>query len=781
MHRLAPSSIGLCMACVTTLAATPLNAAAPATPAMFLAGAKEPHDLYLEVSVNGEPAPSIVHFHEQNGRLSAAGADLAAIGLAIDKLGIADTADVRLDAVPGLHYRYDPARQRVDMTLADDTRRPYTIDSRQLPPTAPATSARGLVLNYEAFAQNDSADRLSLWTEQRLFAPSGVFSNTGIDYVGSDSHRYVRYDTSWSHSDPGSLRTIRLGDTISSALSWTRSIRLAGFQWSSDFSLRPDLVTFPVPALSGSALVPTSLDLYINNVQRFSGQVPSGPFVLNQVPGINGAGQATIVTRDALGQTVSTSLPLYIDTQMLATGLSSYSFETGFLRRSYGANSFDYDANPAVSGSWRRGINDALTVEAHGEATRGVFNSGAGALVRLGMAGVVNGSVSASAGRLAGTQVSLGYQLIEARFAIDAESIRAFGNYGDLAARDGSPVARATDRITVSLPFFDRQNLALSYIGMKLPRAEASRIGSLSYGINFGKNATLNLSAYQDFRQHDSRGIFVSFGLGFDDRTSLNVVSGSQSGQSYYNAQALRPPDYGGGWGWGAQIGQSGGLGFRQAQLQYLGSAGQFTGLVQSVAGRTMASFDALGSVVWMDGDIQFARRIYDGFALVSTNGVAGVPVLHENRPLGTTDSKGYLLIPDLNAYQNNQVSIDPSQLPVDTRIDTTALALVPQAQSGVLGRFSITRYAAASVIVHDAAGQPIPAGVHVHHVESGKDTVVGYDGLTFITDLEPDNHLVLDGGTWQCKLQFAYRPSTDHALPQIGPLICQQPTVPAR
>jgi outer membrane usher protein len=746
-----------------------------------MAGAKEPHDLYLEVSVNGELTPSIVHFREQNGRLSATGADLATLGLAIDKLGIAEGAIIRLDTVPGLQYHYDQARQRIDITLANGARRPYTIDSRQLPQVSPATSGRGLVLNYEAFAQNDAASRLSVWMEQRLFDPAGVFSNTGINYFDGGSRRYVRYDTSWSHSDLASLSTIRMGDTISSALSWSRSIRLAGFQWSSDFALRPDLITFPIPALSGSALVPTSLDLYVNNVQRFSTQIPSGPFVLNQVPGINGAGEATIVTRDALGQTISTSLPLYIDTQMLATGLSSYSVETGFLRRNYGANSFDYESNPAVSASWRRGIDDAITVEAHGEATSGLFNGGAGALVRLGMAGVINGSVSASAGHLAGTQVSLGYQLIEARFAIDAQSIRAFANYGDLAARDGSPVARATDRITVSMPFFEKQNLALSYIGMKFPRTEASHIGSLSYGINFGKNATLNLSAYQDFHQHDSHGVFLSFGLGFDDRTSLNVVAGSQNGQSYYNAQALRPSDYGGGWGWGAQAGESGGIGFRQAQLQYLGNAGQFTGLVQNLAGRSMVSFDALGSVVWMDGDIQFARRIYDGFALVSTNGVAGVPVLHENRPLGSTDERGYLLIPDLNAYQNNRVSIDTSQLPVDMRIDTTTLALVPQAQSGVLGHFPISRYAAASVIVNDAAGHAVAPGARVHHVESGADTVIGYDGLTFISNLQANNHLVLAGDGWQCTVQFTYQPPADHALPQIGPLTCQPQAVPAR
>lgn len=158
-------------------------------------------------------------------------------------------------------------------------------------------------------------------------------------------------------------------------------------------------MTFPIPSLAGSAAVPSAVDLYINNVRQYTGNVPSGPFIIHDVPGITGAGQATVITRDALGRTVATSVPLYVDTRMLSAGLSSYSFEAGFLRRNYGLQSFDYDARPAVSGSLRRGISNALTVEGHAEATGGVVNAGVGALLRLGYAGVLSGAVAGSAGR----------------------------------------------------------------------------------------------------------------------------------------------------------------------------------------------------------------------------------------------------------------------------------------------------------------------------------------------------------------------------------------------
>ncbi|MCP3707177.1 fimbria/pilus outer membrane usher protein [Paraburkholderia sp. CNPSo 3274] len=737
------------------------------------ASANSPHDVILEVDLNGQRTSLLAHFRELNGHLAATGRDLSDIGLATAALGIADTAEVQLDSISGLHYTYDAARQAVDLQIPDSMRKPYTFDSRSLPRTAPASSSRGLVINYDAFAQTNTDEQLALYTEERYFDPAGVFSNTGIAYLYRNDQRYTRYDTSWSRSDPATLGTTQFGDTISSSLAWSRSIRIGGFQWRSNFALRPDLVTFPVPALAGSAVVPSAVDLYINNVRQFSGNVPSGPFIVSDVPGITGAGQATVITRDALGRTITTSVPLYVDTRLLAPGLSSYSFEAGFLRRAYGLESFDYDPRPAVSGSVRRGLSDSITVEGHAEATGGLYNAGAGALIRLGMGGVVNGSFSASTGRLAGTQASLGYQLIEPRFSIDAQTIRAFGNYGDLAARDGTPVPSATDQVTLALPFLRHQTFSVSYIGFRLPQGPASRTGSVSYTLNLGDLATLNLSAYRDFKQHDSRGMFLSVSFGLGHNTSVNATVGKQNGQSDYNVNAIRPPDYGGGWGWGVQAGGTGAMQYRQAQAQYLGRYGEVTAVGQNLGGRSSASLDVAGALVLMDGSAQLSRRIDDGFALVSTDGVAGIPVLHENRLIGSTDGSGHLLVPDLNAYQNNEVSIDSMKLPADARIAATSMDLVPKTQSGVLAHFGVTRYSAASVTLHGPDGKALPPGASVHHVESGKDTIVGYDGLAFIDSLQRDNRLVIDSGTLHCAVEFPYTRPSNGALPTIGPLIC--------
>jgi outer membrane usher protein len=729
--------------------------------------------VYLEVDLNDQRTSLIMPFREENGHLSATGKDLDTIGLAIDRLGIAADVQVSLDSITGLQYTYDAGRQSVALHATDAIRKPYAFDTRAPNDIPPATAARGVLFNYDAFAQSDVDARLAVWSEERYFDRAGVFSNTGIAYLYRNDQRYLRYDSSWSHSNPSTLDTTQFGDMISSSLSWSRSIRMGGIQWRSNFALRPDLVTFPVPALYGTAVVPSSVDLYVNQVRQFSGNVPSGPFVVNNVPGITGGGQATVITHDALGRTLSTSVPLYIDTRLLAAGLSSYSLEGGFVRRAYGLESFDYDPHPALSGSVRHGVSDAITVEGHAEASSGLYEAGGGALVRLGTAGVVSGALAASTGHYAGTQMSLGYQWIQPRFSIDAQTIRAFGRYGDLASTDGSAVPTVSDRVTVSVPLFGSQTVGLSYIGFKYPGILSSHIASVSYSMNLGSLVSVNLSGYKDFGRGNTSGLFLNLSIGLGHNVSISADVGEQNGEASFDFNATRPPDYDGGWGWGVQAGANGPVRYGQAQVQYLGRYGEATAVAQDIGGVSTASLDLTGAVVLMDGSVQAARRIYDGFALVSTDGVAGIPVLHENRMIGKTDSGGHLLVSDLNAYQNNQVAIDSMGLPADARIGTTAMDIVPQSESGVLAHFPVARYAAASVILEGPDGRLLAPGTRVHDVGSGADTIVGYDGITFIDRLQTDNRLEIETGSLRCSVRFHYAPAANGTLQTLGPLRC--------
>lgn len=102
------------------------------------------------------------------------------------------------------------------------------------------------------------------------------------------------------------------------------------------------------------------------------------------------------------------------------------------LRRNYGIDSFDY-GSMVGSASYRYGLTDYLTLEAHGEGAQKLALGGVGAVAKLWRLGVVNTSWTQSQMRGdSGSQLNWGYQYSTGMFSIATQHIRrdrGFGNW----------------------------------------------------------------------------------------------------------------------------------------------------------------------------------------------------------------------------------------------------------------------------------------------------------------------------------------------------------------
>ena len=162
---------------------------------------------------------------------------------------------------------------------------------------------------------------LALYTDARFFTPSGTFYDSGFAVADESDSSWTRTDTAWVRSNQESLRTIVVGDFITTTLeSQARAVRLGGIQVRSNFDLRPDLVTFPIPHLGGSAVVPSAVNLYINSVRQFAGGGLRRTLPHRYAARAHGRRHRPIVVRDALGREVTTNVPLYVDTRLWAEG-----------------------------------------------------------------------------------------------------------------------------------------------------------------------------------------------------------------------------------------------------------------------------------------------------------------------------------------------------------------------------------------------------------------------------------------------------------------------------
>lgn len=738
-------------------------------------------DLYLEVLLNGNDTRQIGHFVHAGQHFRASAETLRKLGFRLP----ADAAQtIALDSLPGVSAHYDERAQKLDITAPFDLLNvnAAVLNTRSNPVPRPQVSP-GLLLNYDLYGTRDNHDSsaLSAYAELRAFNQWGVLSNTALsrlnDTHGADTQTdSVRLDTTFSHSFVDSATTLRIGDIISGSLDWSRATRLGGFQLQRNFALQPDLVTFPIPAFFGQAALPSTVDLYINGMKQYSGQIPAGPFQLNTVPIVNGNGQAQVVITDAMGRQTSLAFPFYTTSQLLRAGLSDYSLDFGFVRKDYGVSSFSYGGDPAASGIYRYGVRDWLTLEGHAEATSALSDGGIGAVMEIGQAGIVNASWADSHDRgTSGSQAEFGYAWRNQRFNFSLDTLRTFGDYRDVASRYGPPPPQRSDRALAGLTMGRLGSLGVSYIALQYPDQPRSRYASAYYFKSVGTRASLDLSLNQNLDDSSDRNIFLGVSLALGGNISASISTQHDRNGTLITADASQPVNPDGGFGWRvrAQTGESENGG--QAEIGYRGQTGEITAGVQSLAGINYGYAEWSGALVLMDSQFFASRRINDAFAVVSTSGVAGVPVKLENRPIGVTNSGGDLLVTPLNAYQRNKLSIDPMHLPADVNIERVDAQVVPSDRAGTLVKFGIEQVHAASIILRDKAGKPVEIGSEVALQGSKAPAmIVGYDGIVYLEGLGEHNVLEVQTSHGICTANFDYHPQ-GQTVPVIGPLVCRE------
>ena len=173
---------------------------------------------------------------------------------------------------------------------------------------------------------------------------------------------------------------------------------------------------------------------------------------------------------------------------------------------------------------------------------------------------------------------------------------------------------------------------------------------------------------------------------------------------------------------------------------------------------KTRGALELRGSVASMGWGVFLSNRIDDAFAVVDT-GVPGVEVFHENRPVGTTDSNGVLLVPTMRSYQKNKITIDPKNLPIDAEMESSREIVAPADRAGVLVNFKVKK-SAPSALVRFAlpGGGHVPAGVS-GRTDGGEEFVVGYDGQAFIKNLRDENNVTIELPSGTCTATFQFAP----------------------
>ena len=576
---------------------------------------------------------------------------------------------------------------------------------------------------------------------------------------------------------PERIQRLSVGDAISDGGVWGSAMRFAGIGWGKNFSLRPDLLTTPLLTATGNAVVPSTVDVYVNNQRVSSESLPPGPFVIDRLPAVTGAGQVNVVVRDALGREQQLTSPFYSSARLLAPGLSQYQVDLGSIRQDYAMVSARYGGLLA-SGTYRRGLTSALTVEAHAEYLQDQIQAGGVTLAAaLGSFGVLNLIAAGSDGDgESGSLAAAGIERQSMRFNWVFSTAHASSGYRQIATVESPSMQfRRRDLAQVGANLDLYGSISLAFVRQRYADRDAEQTMSLSYSKSIGPQGAVNLTATRTTQEGTpAYGAFLTFTMALGPSTSVAMSASSGRGPGSPDdelvASYMQNSPYGLGQGYRMSASTAGNY---DAQWRNQMPVGDFALAAARYSGVSGVRADFNGAATLLGGQLRSARQVNNSFALVNVGGLPEVPIYLDNQLVAHTDASGWAVLHDLREYEPNRISVDPQEVPLDTTIGSRQLVLAPTYRSGVLAKFPVERVQSGTFRLVTQEGVPLPAGATVTF--KGQTFPVAYDGVTYVTGFD---HGMAGTASWEgnhCTFRLD-PPPADDPLPDMGTVICRVP-----
>lgn len=320
---------------------------------------------------------------------------------------------------------------------------PLALSSNpRLPAAVAVKPSSNLEIRYRRFAPDEALPgpgRLEgIVSGSRWELRSSVLVEPGTQFTP----RTMRLDSGLEVRDAGALRTVVLGDTLTSGGGWSRPVRMGGVRFGRGLALRPGFDLSPQIRTPGVAALPkTGLGFFTPGTGNAQGL---------SMPGLPSA-------------TPGPRMPAVAGPMALGSGASDYEFEVGRLRSGWGTEQDEYGDSYAA-GSYRRGLTDRLTAEVRAEWTRLRQASGLELVRSFGPAGLVHAVLAQSAAEgLSGLRWGLGAmrQAMQATWRLSWDAFER--DFTPLAAASGEVDPQSRLQAAVNAPVTRSLNAGLSY------------------------------------------------------------------------------------------------------------------------------------------------------------------------------------------------------------------------------------------------------------------------------------------------------------------------------
>ncbi len=651
-----------------------------------------------------------------------------------------------LDGSLAGRYRLDDCTQTLWLAPLPQTLPGQHFNLRQFPSYRLLPRATGAAISADV--QQIFQDRGQPFTTGT--ANADLFGAPGVGHSGwlFDTHEARRLDSLLEFDNPGSRARLIVGDGITQMNPFALApVRFGGVQWGTDFSLDPLFNPLALPSLAGSAALPGTLQIYQDGVLQSTRSAQAGPFQLANVPVLTGIGELQVVTTNALGRQVTTSVPFYHSVQLLAPGLADYSTTAGWLREDYTLSTDRY-TQAFVAGSGRYGLSATTTAGVSAQGSGAVQDYAlllAHAWPRLGLLTL---EAAGSTGGTPGYAGTIGVQR-NGRYYGAGSSLRLTSVHYTELGNPYVPLRRFNSYAYVQV--VRNANLQVNYTTESYRSDLHLRLLGTGLTVNLEPPGWfMNVSVLRAIPGGNNYDVTFTHPIGARGNASLGGARDPARGTYMHLGAQQGPP---GPVGTSYNVYAEGGLyGMRNAEISHTTENYGVDLTARSFNGIQAARIEASSGLAFVDGDVFAVRNPEEGFAVVSLPGAADIPVYRDNLPAGHTDSSGQALIPRMQPYQPVQISVSPADLPVTVPLATTQLRVAVPNGAAVV-KFPSGSPARRSLHLLQADGSPVPAGASLFVDGQPAGLPVGYDGLVYL-DLSKPHALqaVWPGG--ECSLK---------------------------
>lgn len=683
-------------------------------------------DLLLNIEINGQTIaePQLVHL--RSGRLLLPEETQDVIRLQIADKAAGEPEGVAVDAVADEKYYWDPSRLRLVMTVPPElfgrTHINLQSESGGLEPAEDLSAVLGYDLGMgradDGEAEYRAGADLAVSKGRVTCRSRHLWRSSG----GADGRLESACTADW----PENALSLRVGDAVSRGGALTRPVRYAGVRLGTDYALQPYFVTQPTMDFTGSARVPSRLEIWMDRQLAATRDLPPGPFRVEDVAPVTGAGELRAVITGPSGRRSVISTPFYSDPSLLRPGLLDWSVEAGVLREGVLTNDDRY-TDAFGQAAMRSGVTDSLTLEGRVEAARFGASGSLAGFARLGSLGVMEFGFGASRGGDGSGQAGVfGYSYRGDRWNLGLRHFEANDDYRTLGHDPGDNVLTRQSQVNLGLRL---ASASLSLGMIERVRDDTNeKLATAALAWRVADWATLQLSVVRTFEPSGEVSVGAHLTMPFGDASQATASVSGDPSPSTATLGIQKNPPAGTGIGYRAEAGHGASGGRYRIDGTWRTPVAELHGQARRIAGHSSYQLSASGALLGTGDGVALARGSSGGYAVVSAP-AENTGVYLDNQLRGRTDENGRAVITDLRPFEENRLRLEATDLPLDSRISDAGLTIVPGRRSAVTARFKVESIRQIFARLMLESGDPVPVGASVHSMQGETSSLVGYDG----------------------------------------------------